>query len=261
MKPTFENNAGIKLTAKEIRGFRGYPPMFHTHCELIIMIDGKMKMMVNGIRRELTSNDAVIVFPYEVHSYESSDEAVAYMVLFTPDMAGIFEGELMNKKPAEPFFENSAELFSLVKRLSELARDKGCGKQCRSYLEAALGEVLMTVKLTDAEGPDANMVKPILKYCSENYTDSNISIKSIADALYISRSYVSKVFSEKLGYGFRDYINTLRLDRAKKLLAHSDMKIIEIMLDCGYKNQSSFNRVFSESFGVSPREYRAKNNS
>ena len=256
MKPTFENNVGIKLTAKEIHGFRGYPPMFHTHCELICLIEGSMKMMVDGIRRELTAGEFAVVFPYEVHSYEPSVDAVAYMVLFTPDTAGIFEPDLMSKKPIMPFFSDSSEILSLVKRLSLLCSDTRCEKQTLTYLSAVVGEILLKLELIDSDVPAANMVKPILKYCSEHYTDSDISIKSLADSLYISRSYVSKVFSAKLGYGFREYINGLRLERAKKMLTHTDMKIVEIMLDCGYKNQSSFNRVFSEHFGTSPREYR-----
>lgn len=261
MKPTFENKVGIKLTAKEIRGFRGYPPMFHTHCELICMLDGKMKMMVGGVRRELSKGEFAIVFPYEVHSYEPSASAVAYMVLFTPDTAGAFEAELMSKKPVTPFFSDSTEILELVKRLSILCTDERCEKQTLTYLSAVIGEVILKVELTASDGPSANMVKPILKYCSEHFTDSDISIKSLSDALYISRSYASKVFSEKLGYSFREYINGLRLEKAKKLLAHTDMKIVEIMLDCGYKNQSSFNRVFYGHFGTSPREYREKNKS
>lgn len=259
MKPTFENNVGIKLTAKKINGIRGYPPMFHTHCELICVCDGSVRVMIDGVRRELTKGEAAVVFPYAVHSYDPSDNAEAYMLLFNPDTAGVFETELMSKRPAEPFFNVTSELFFLVERLSRLCADEKCEKQTLSYLASVVGEALLKLELVNADGPTTNMVKPILKYCSEHFTDPDISIKSLADSLYISRSYVSKVFSEKLGYSFREYLNVLRIDKAKKLLTNTDMKIVEIMLDCGYKNQSSFNRIFSDRFGISPKEYREKN--
>ena len=100
------------------------------------------------------------------------------------------------------------------------------------------------------------MTNEIIDVGVHHFTDEDISIKKIADELYISSSYVSKVFSCKLKYNFREYINELRIRRAKKLLSSTDRRIIDVMLDCGFKNQSSFNRVFSEHTGVSPSEYR-----
>ena len=80
----------------------------------------------------------------------------------------------------------------------------------------------------------------------------------MADALYISQSYVSKIFSQKLHYSFPDYINTLRVHKAKILLRDTDRKILEIMMECGFRNQGNFNRVFRKATGLSPVEYRAK---
>ena len=70
------------------------------------------------------------------------------------------------------------------------------------------------------------------------------------------RSYVSKIFSDKLRYGFREYINSLRINKARALLAESSLPISEIMYACGFSNQSSFNRVFQEFCGCTPREYK-----
>jgi two-component system response regulator YesN len=64
------------------------------------------------------------------------------------------------------------------------------------------------------------------------------------------------VFSGKLKIGFREYINFLRISHAKTLLVETDMKVLAIMLECGFRNQSTFNRIFSEVCGVSPRTYR-----
>ena len=83
-------------------------------------------------------------------------------------------------------------------------------------------------------------------------------LRKIADELYISTGYVSKIFATKLKYGLREYINELRISKAKNLLSKTDLKIIDVMLECGFRNQSSFNRVFSEICGVSPSEYRRR---
>ena len=131
-------------------------------------------------------------------------------------------------------------------------------KTACAYLQAFVGELLSEIPLCGVETVSENMTKPILLYCSEHFADEDIGIKKISDSLYISQSYVSKVFSVKLKYNFREYINELRISKAKELLKKTDMKIVNIMLECGFKNQSSFNRIFGEICGTSPREYRTK---
>lgn len=58
-----------------------------------------------------------------------------------------------------------------------------------------------------------------------------------------------------LGMPFRKYINMLRISEAKKLLENTNIRIVDITLECGYKNQSSFNRIVYEENGCSPKEY------
>ena len=81
-------------------------------------------------------------------------------------------------------------------------------------------------------------------------------LKSVSDALFVSPSYISKIFAQKLKYSFREYINSLRIHKAKALLADPNRRIVDVMMDCGFQNQSSFNRVFLEICGISPREYQ-----
>ena len=141
----------------------------------------------------------------------------------------------------------------MLERTVELC-EAGKIKTALSYLNAVLGELLEL--LTLEERNDAGgITTQILAYCAEHFSE-DISVKTLADALYISQSYVSKVFSQKLGYSFREYINALRVHKAQTLLRGSDQKILQIMTECGFQNQSSFNRVFLEITGLSPRDYR-----
>ena len=126
------------------------------------------------------------------------------------------------------------------------------------YLNAIIGEILGKTELYPAESPEADVTTRVLRYCSEHFKE-DISISSVASALYISTSYVSKLFSGKLKYKFREYINALRIEEAKRLLSNSDLQIVEVMLECGFKNQSSFNRVFAQICGTTPYQYRKDN--
>lgn len=262
MKGIFEKKDDLVFTAKHIKTFKGFPPMFHPHCELIYVVHGEIDMIIDGYERTLRAGDISVVFPYVVHSYENSSEAESYMILFDPSIASLFESDMLTQKPIYPYLENGSELIPFFQKVAELMdRENANLKMASAYLSIIVGALLDTMPLCHIESVSENMIKPILLYCSEHFADDDISIKKIADDLYISQSYVSKIFSFKLKYKFREYINTLRISYAKKLLLESDLKIVDIMLECGFKNQSSFNRIFSEICGSSPSEYRRKKKS
>ena len=260
MKAVFQKTDDFDLVAKRIKNFRGFPPMFHSHLELIYVISGEVNMIIDGQSHTLREGELSLLFPYIIHSYENAPDAEIIMFLFESRTVGAFEGELSTQKPICPFMSDARAFEKPFLRITELVKDGDTVrfKTACSYLQAAVGELLSCVPLCEVETVEENMTKPILRYCSEHFSDEDISIGKIADALYISSSYVSKVFSGKLKYSFREYINELRVSKAKELLKKTDMKIVNIMLECGFRNQSSFNRVFCERCGISPREYREK---
>ena len=263
MKAVFQKTDDFGLIAKRIKNFKGFPPMFHSHLELIYIIKGEIAMTVDGNSRTLREGEMSVLFPYLIHSYEHSPNAEIFMLLFEPQMVEPFENELATKKPICPFLSDAEDFESSFHRITYLAEkdNEVSFKTACAHLQALIGELLMRIPLCDVEKIEENMTKPILRYCAEHFSDEDISIKKIADALYISQSYVSKVFSGKLKYGFREYINELRISKAKELLRKTDMKIVNVMLECGFKNQSSFNRIFGEICGVSPKEYRLRGKS
>ena len=94
-------------------------------------------------------------------------------------------------------------------------------------------------------------------YCGENIL-SNISLNQIAADLHISPNHISSIFSKKLKISLRDYINNLRISKAMHLLTHTEKGVTEIMQECGYTNQSTFNKTFLKISGTTPRQYRSR---
>jgi YesN/AraC family two-component response regulator len=95
----------------------------------------------------------------------------------------------------------------------------------------------------------------VQEYLQTHYTQ-DITLDLLADKLNISRSYLSTYFKEKTGIYFIDYVNSFRIQKAKQLLAKSDIKIHEAAAQVGYQNINSFNRMFKKFTGVTPSEYR-----
>ncbi len=252
MNGIFEKRTPFGLKGSRFTGFMGYPPMFHTHGELIYVTRGSIETTVDGKSHRLEAGELCILFPYLTHSYSAARDAEGILLLFDPNTTA-FTNTLLNKKPVRHFTDGQA-LAPLLDRAVTMLK-KGNTKTATGYLNAVIGELLEVLPLENSKDTSEDMAVKILDYCSAHYQE-NISVKSVSEALYISQSYVSKVFANALKYSFREYINQLRIQRAKELLQNSNMRIVDVMFACGFQNQSSFNRVFRSCCGVSPREYQ-----
>ncbi len=98
------------------------------------------------------------------------------------------------------------------------------------------------------------------KYINEHYKEQ-ISIKNIADKLFIHEAYFSKLFNEQVGEGVSSYLNGVRIEKAKNLLRYSDDQLKHVSSKVGFSTQSYFNKVFKQLVGVSPLVFRKKNRS
>lgn len=259
MKGIFEKKE-VGIVARKVDGFRSFPPMFHTHVEVLYVLRGEISMMIDGTAKTLSPGEISISFPYSIHSYENAPDAEIIMLLFSPAAAGNFEKTLLSYKAKNPYIQNGEAVLPLLHKLVEYCEKEGelYEKAASAYLSAVVGELLLSLSLIRLDNMDINVAQQILSYCSSHYNEA-ISVKNVANALYLSESYVTKTFSGKLGYSFREYINTLRIAEAKNLLKNTNMKIIDVMYTCGFTNQSSFNRIFQEMTSVTPKVYREQN--
>lgn len=92
-------------------------------------------------------------------------------------------------------------------------------------------------------------------YVQENF-HRNISRVLLANRFGISTSHVSRIFNQEGSVTFADYVNYVRLDRAKFMLKKYNLKLEEIAHRCGFKDTNYFCRVFKHKTGKTPSEYR-----
>ncbi|WP_222984309.1 helix-turn-helix domain-containing protein [Flagellimonas meishanensis] len=93
----------------------------------------------------------------------------------------------------------------------------------------------------------------------EYYTNPEIGLDEISRALNIPPKKVSQVFNNFLGKNLYDYLNTLRIEKAKTMLADEALKKIPIknvMYDCGFNNKATFNKSFKDRTGMTPTTFR-----
>lgn len=84
----------------------------------------------------------------------------------------------------------------------------------------------------------------------------NLTLKSVADELFISDSYLGKLLKSKTGYTFLEMLTLYRLQAAVDYLKNTDMKIYEIAYAIGYSDSKYFSRIFSRITGMKPMELK-----
>lgn len=89
-----------------------------------------------------------------------------------------------------------------------------------------------------------------------DHLGEDLSLMKLAEIFYFNPSYLSRLFKQATGQNITDYISSLRVDRARELLADHGRKIGDISAALGYESQHYFSRFFKKNTGLTPQEYR-----
>jgi two-component system response regulator YesN len=92
-------------------------------------------------------------------------------------------------------------------------------------------------------------------YLNTHYT-SPVSRKELSRELGYNESYISHVFADTMKTTIPEYVSSLRVQDAARLLKQTDHSVTQIALELGFGSIRNFNRVFLRQTGLSPREYR-----
>ncbi len=103
---------------------------------------------------------------------------------------------------------------------------------------------------------ESHVVLTAIRAVKERYGDAGLTLDSLAQRLPVSRSQISKLFKNVTGRLFSDYLRTVRLEEACRLLRESALTVEEIVPLCGLRDVPSFYRNFSRYRNMTPNEYR-----
>lgn len=101
---------------------------------------------------------------------------------------------------------------------------------------------------------DSMLISEIQQFIRENYATADLP--TVADAIHMSPNYVSKLFKQKTGQTFSDYLMEVKMQKAAELLRNPHYRIYEVGEMVGYRYVKNFSRAFHECFGISPRDFR-----
>ena len=100
-----------------------------------------------------------------------------------------------------------------------------------------------------------NIIDDVISYIDHNYS-TNITLETIAPLFGYNSSYLGKIFSRKMGQNFNTYLDILRVEKAKDILATTKAPVYRVAEMVGYRNVDYFHIKFKKYTGSSPAEYR-----
>jgi AraC-like DNA-binding protein len=176
------------------------------------------------------------------HIRQLFKEMYMTVIRFAADK-GVDARQLQTGHPVD-LFGDAARNEAFV-GLKEMERD--FNEFCRKVMEASKAGGGMK---------SGNLVTLIEKYVQENYT-RDVGLEQIAAEMGVSFKYVSRVFKDKMGMNLTDYINQVRMAKAKELLQNTDLRVNDIAERVGIPSRTTFLRVFKKVEGIAPNEYRS----
>lgn len=98
----------------------------------------------------------------------------------------------------------------------------------------------------------------VIQFIRENYSNADLSVKMLADRVYLTPTYLSTLFRKETGKTISDFIIEVRIERSKDLLVKQNIKLIEVAESVGYGDANYYAKVFKKQTGMAPSTYREK---
>ena len=125
----------------------------------------------------------------------------------------------------------------------------------KASIHALVVAVNKLPQLGQAGAKDDERLVAMKNYLQAHY--QRVTLEVMAGKFNLSEPYISKYFKEKAGVTFGDYVQQIRMKKAKTLLKNSNMTVEAVAESVGYPNVEHFSRLFKKKYEVSPSQYRA----
>ena len=259
----------LELRCGHVNGVHNSGDHLHQYFELELIMDGEIEISVDGEKQVAHKGDIAVIPSFRVHSFHTPNHVKMLICTFPNSLLTDFlPFSELGKKRSASVFHATNDLWRYLtesgfydirtKRTFDPKEDFNFIHKLRATFYMILSEYFEACPIIAGSGID-NTLSKILIYISENY-NKDISLRTVGHALGYNPKYVSDCFKSIPGFGFRSFLNSLRIERAKNLLAKTDMNNLDIAYECGFVSQASFHRVFRELVKTSPQKYRSEQN-
>ena len=241
------------------------PIHMHYHVEIVYMKEGNSVAVVDGQEYCLPPDSLLVVFPNRPHTYVSTETEKYIISIISPNIMPEVVQLFDSYDPTCPVLENVSSYPELYQTLNLLIGFPTDGKAelgqranvvRHGYAVALFGQIFRHFPMEKTNVECSRTMRTVVDYCVRNF-NSELSLAVLSEELHLSKYYISHLFGKEFNMSFNDYINSLRVSAACRLLCDTTKSITEISEEVGFATARTFNRAFSKQYKLSPTEYRS----
>lgn len=276
---TFISDEGMNIITRIKREpyFTMKAAHLHDYYELYYLLSGRRRIFLEDTLYTVSKGDLILIPKGALHrtTYIKGETHERFCVLLNDELleplfTTLRKGALLEcfTKPHMKIPANRREYFEHL--LSKAHREEQYPDEYSEYLlQAHIHEILFfilrlqslsssTPTISLEVSMDNQLMEQAAKFICKNYRTS-LTLEETANFCNMSPSYFSKKFKAITGFGFKEYLISIRLREATTLLLNTKLPITEIALLSGFNDSNYFGDVFKRYKGISPYQYRKNN--
>ncbi len=248
---------------------------FHSTFEVYYLMSGTREFFIKDRTFVVKEGDVIIISPNILHRTTNTELPKHERFIVNIHESCMGSCDQSNRGIFQPLFEQEYMILRcslqeriLIEALSnniiQEIQDKMQGFEM--YAQTLVQQLLIIccrhikqnrIQSLEFPSPMHERISEVVRYINNHYMN-DLSLNLLADKFYVSPYYLSRFFKEATGFTFIEYLNSVRIKEAKKLLEQSTMKVNFIYKKVGFRSITHFGRVFKSVTGYAPLHYRKR---
>ena len=252
------------------------PEHRHNFLEIVYIISGKCTHVIDGEKYPVSRGNLLFINYNRIHAISGEPDSRYYNILIKPEFISEnltvpenafallqladfedFQKTVNSQNCVVTFSGNERDkIETLILSLEKEVKEKNPGY--RLALKSGLNLLLIMIfrKMSLPLKIRFNGIsEELLEYIRANSSEK-LTLGKLAKKCCYNPSYFSRVFKAYTGLSLTEYIKTVRIENACRLIETTDMKINDIFIEVGYSDKTRFFRDFKQLKSISPKEYR-----
>lgn len=139
---------------------------------------------------------------------------------------------------------------NFTEKLEDISEEDAIKNLAKDLIESYSNSLLDALSFSKND-----LIDKALKIINKEYM-KGLTLEDLAKKLHLSKNYLCSLFKEETGFTFCQYLNTLKTNKAKKLLTEDKKTLEYISYECGFSSQAHFTMTFKKYTGKTPKEYK-----
>ncbi len=263
------DNSSLQLFFEPVKCENLYSPLhWHSHLEIIYVLNGYMTAFVNEKKYTLRKDDMLLIGPNELHSTKSYGP-LYYVLLQIPydylarSLAQLPLIQFQTLFPSITMNATQKKLRELLFQLLTIYDQKEDGYQLLFssviyefiYILYKHHSKIKPKEHEEKENRNFIRIEETIQYVKKHYQE-DISLSDIASRLHVSPEYFCRLFKKHTGQTLTAYVNAVRMMHFYQDLIHTGYSINELLEQNGIRNYKVFMRLFKDTYKTTPHKLR-----